>query len=282
MQLIKYLIALVAGIAIGIGLTQKQAAIEPHNINYKPTELELEIRTPQKLLGINQLELKNKELETKLTTIKKDYADKEEQLDIIKSMLGTLNHDELSNLLDRANMDKGFSQLDDNLDKAFVNMLKTRNDFERELLNDFKASRNPSLGFEKVKDKLLNHTGAEKDAKWAYLAESYLKAFFFKHSSVLTHTTIDCRKYTCEVIGFTGNFNYDKPKTEIGIMNQELEYAERMLPMFKNLIDDPKYYDLFSDNITGPYFSILENYMNQRMPFVLYIDRSSRSMEIYQ
>ena len=60
-------------------------------------------------------------------------------------------------------------------------------------------------------------------------------------------------------------------------MEHELALSGRLEPIFISLIKDPNYFELLTDRVYGPYFSVLENYDQQAIPFVLYIDRSARS-----
>ena len=287
MKIVKYLLVLILGMALGF--FSRNVLNKDDNgralLNDNTTDL-LVIENAKKKKKIDNLTTPivstNQELLSQVEVLRVENKKIKDKLDGLQGLLGTLDKNTLNNLIEMATLENRYlseSNIDDDLEvvENIKSYIQDKSLYERNLLDDFLAEKSPSLPFNKVKKKLSNHIGENKDVDWAYQAEAFLRKHFISNLNDFSIQSIVCLTDSCQIIGTMQNYNTSKHETDIAIMEHELALSGRLEPIFISLIKDPNYFELLTDRVYGPYFSVLENYDQQAIPFVLYIDRSARS-----
>ena len=287
MKLVKYLLVLSCGVILGLFLSQFNNHDDSEDVLLRDTGIELErVKNIQKQevskKSNSPMVSSNQELLSQIVELTEKNNKMQTRLDDIKGLIGALDKNTLSNLISMATVENRYldkSNLDNDLEivKNINSYIQDRPLNEQNLLDDFLAEKSPSVIFDKVKEKLSDHIDDKKDADWAYQAEDFLKNYFISNANDFSVQSIICLTKSCEIIGSMQNYDTSRPETDITIMERDIELSKRMRPVFIGLIKDPNYFELLTDRVYGPYFSILENYNQQAIPFVLYIDRSARS-----
>lgn len=288
MQLIKYVIILLAGLILGLSFDA--FVLKNHSDAIVPVEKKEHLsQVKEKKSNSNQannaLNVGNQDLLAQIEVLTVENKKIKDKLKGLQDILGTLDKNTLSNLIDLATLEKRYlSDLNKDRDEKFIseleNHVQARSKLDKNILDDFFASKSPVTSFDKVKKKLSNHIDEKKDSNWAYKAEEYLRTFFASNPGGISVNSINCLDKSCEIIGYMENYDTSKPETDIDVMKRSLSFLAIFEQALIPLIKDINYYTLLTDRIYGPYFSILENYNQQTMPFIMYIDRSARSMDL--
>ena len=290
MKLVKYLLVLLCGVALGLSLDQFNNDKDNDGVifNDNNSDLEKEKNIKKQEVGERSITSKvssNQELLSQVAELTDQNTKLQTRLHDIQGLIGTLDKVTLSNLISMATLENRYlseSNIDDDLEvvRSIKSYIQDRPLSEKSILDDFITEKSPSVTFDKVKEKLSDHIDDKKDVDWAYQAEEFLKKYFISNVNDFSLQSVICLTKYCEIIGSVQNYDTSRPETDIAIMERDIELSKRMRPVFIGLIKDPNYFELLTDRVYGPYFSILENYNQPTIPFVIYIDRSARSMDL--